>query len=453
MAQFRMSAVDLLRPETADAAFRDPDARVHAVSERILRAIPPVRLDEFLEIYAHPAVADLVARGALTASTFVPPPGDDAGNVHAVHIEHPAIDFVSYPYEWPFAGLRAAALHYLDLQLSLLDHGFFIASASAYDLQFQGVRPVFMDPTRIRVFRDGEPWRDYAGFCREFLYPLLLTAKVGLPYQPWYRGAGAGIDGRTLATLLPAWTRFDPRMRMHVFSAANPGDAPLSRTDFVKLLRRLRGWVASLEPRFSQRRHPSPPADLRSANEQIAIFDVVRDFVGRVHPGMLLDLSCAGGDYSALALRSGAAAVVGVDADPAAADQAFRRAERARRDMLVLTMDVAEPSPAQGWPHRAQRSFAQRARFDALLALRLLPRLTGERGVPLEHSVRWLVALAPTGVIEFNASDHASSEACDRNEAVCDEQSFTRCLSAQARIVRREVVSPSGRALFVFDRR
>ena len=53
--------------------------------------------------------------------------------------------FVSYPYEWPFALLKRAAILHLDVHLRALDHGVTLTDASAYNVQFRGMRPVFID--------------------------------------------------------------------------------------------------------------------------------------------------------------------------------------------------------------------------------------------------------------------------------------------------------------------
>ena len=60
-------------------------------------------------------------------------------------LEHPRIPFISYPYEWSFSLHKQAALHHLDLHLAALDNGFTLSDATAYNIQFQGTRPVFID--------------------------------------------------------------------------------------------------------------------------------------------------------------------------------------------------------------------------------------------------------------------------------------------------------------------
>ena len=52
--------------------------------------------------------------------------------------------------------LKAAALHHLDLQLALLPSGVSLSDATAYNIQFQGVRPIFIDALSFQRYEDGD---------------------------------------------------------------------------------------------------------------------------------------------------------------------------------------------------------------------------------------------------------------------------------------------------------
>ena len=56
------------------------------------------------------------------------------------------LDFISYPYEWTFGELRDAALLTLDVRARTRSTaGFTLKDASAYNVQFRGVRPTLID--------------------------------------------------------------------------------------------------------------------------------------------------------------------------------------------------------------------------------------------------------------------------------------------------------------------
>src|SRR3546814_1056173 len=102
-------------------------------------------------------VAALVERSLLIASQEVDKAVLGAQGAGATYvIEHPKIAFVSYPYEWSFSLLKAAALLHLDLHLAALEHGMTLSDASAYNVQFLGPRPLFVDLLSLRRYREGE---------------------------------------------------------------------------------------------------------------------------------------------------------------------------------------------------------------------------------------------------------------------------------------------------------
>ena len=65
--------------------------------------------------------------------------------VAAGALRHERIPFVSYPFEWPFSMLRDAALLQLDLNRRALRDDLTLKDASAYNVQFRGSEPVFID--------------------------------------------------------------------------------------------------------------------------------------------------------------------------------------------------------------------------------------------------------------------------------------------------------------------
>ena len=132
-------------------------------------------------------------------------------------LRHERIPFVSYPYEWTFSMLKDAALVQLDLLLAALDQGLILKDSTPYNVQFRGARPVFVDIGSYERQRDGEPWIGYRQFCMLYLYPLLLQATKGVPFQPWLRGSIDGITPAQMRALMSFRDRFRKGMFTNVF--------------------------------------------------------------------------------------------------------------------------------------------------------------------------------------------------------------------------------------------
>lgn len=454
-------------------SFRDPGGRIYWLGERVLRTVMPPAAADFEYVESSGLIPHLVERGMLISQTQRPLDllGDAAGAA-AYLLEHPKLDFISYPYEWPFAALQAAALLQLDLYLEALERGVTLSDATAYNIQFDGVRPVFIDRLSFRRYVDGEFWFGHRQFCEQFLNPLLLRAKFGIPHNAWLRGSPEGIGAAELSALLPLRQKLSWRILTNVVmqgslqrtrssdahSVVAKSKLRFPKPAFVRMLRGLRTWIESLHPAD---RVPTTWQEYAQHNsyrgtEAEAKRKFVARFVSENRLRTVWDIGCNTGDYSAAALQGGARSAVGFDFDQGALDIAFDRARSQRMAFLPLFLDVTNPAPDQGWQQSERRGLQGRATADAVLALALIHHIAISKNVPLADVVTWLTSLAPSGVIEFvPKSDPMVVELLKLRQDIFpdyDEANFVSCLQQRARIVARETVSASGRTLFAFQR-
>jgi ribosomal protein L11 methylase PrmA len=457
--------------ERDPGSFRDPGGAVFRVGDRILRAVAPDAAKAYREASTTGLIHALVERGHLLPAAEVEPAALGSDSAAALVLEHPRLPFVSYPYEWSFAAHRSAALLHLDLHLEAFERGFTLADATAYNVQFIGARPVFIDHLSLRPYRDGEIWSGHRQFCMQFLNPLLLRAYRGIAPNAWFRGALEGIEPEDLSRLLPwrnklSFTVFSHVVMQSVFQRRSRvldetrtrklRAAKLPPASHRAMLISLRSAIARLRPldrmtvwsRYATDNGYSG-ADSESKRKFVA------EMITAVRPRLVWDIGCNTGDYADLALKSGAGYVVGFDFDHGALDQAFTRAESEGLAFQALWLDAANPSPSQGWAQRERRGFAERAEADALLGLAFIHHLTIGRNVPLDQALAWLIGLAPIGIIEFppRSDPMVQRLLALRADIFQDftEANFLAIVSAHARTVRSEVLS-SGRRLVWYDR-
>ena len=189
----------------ADAgSYRDPSGRVFVLGDRVLRSVMPRAAADFEFVRSTGVLERLIAEGSAIAEQRVDPSGlppafDDARYV----VQHPKLPFVSYPYEWCFTALKRAALLHLDIQIRCLEQDVTLSDASAYNIQFLGPKPIFIDSLSFRRYHEGEFWIGHKQFCEQFLNPLLLRALLGVSHNAWYRGGLEGIPTAELSRLLP----------------------------------------------------------------------------------------------------------------------------------------------------------------------------------------------------------------------------------------------------------
>jgi ribosomal protein L11 methylase PrmA len=456
------------------ASYRDPSGHIFECDGRIFRTVTREAADHVNYVRRTGLLADLERRGWLVETTDVTgkvaaPPGSAAAYV----LEHRKLPFISYPYEWSFPGLKAAALLHLDLHLEALSKAATLSDASAFNVQFDGACPIFIDVLSLRRYREGEFWLGHRQFCEQFLNPLLLRALFGVPHNAWYRGNLEGISISDMSRLLPlsrrlSWrtlsnivlpARFEARARNKPTSVlGRAAERKLPRAAYRYTLTQLRRWIADLRPADTG---PSAWGNYAITNtycdgEQAAKQRFVADFIEKTRPKIVWDLGCNSGDYSLTALDAGAEVVIGFDMDQLAVEKAFLRAEATGRRFLPLLMDAANPSPDQGWCQSERSGLSGRSRPDAVLSLAFEHHLAIGRNLPISQVVGWLTSLAGSGVIEFvQKSDPTVQRMLMFREDIFSdysEEAFVAALRQFARIVRTEAVSEHNRRLFWFDR-
>jgi ribosomal protein L11 methylase PrmA len=222
------------------------------------------------------------------------------------------------------------------------------------------------------------------------------------------------------------------------------------------MLSGLRNYIAKAKPPHRRTTWDEyAGANSYSGPEREAKQRFIRKMVGKVRPELLFDLGCNTGDYSAAALESGAKRVIGFDFDFGALDQAVARADAGNLAFLPLWLDATNPSPDQGWGQKERKGFAERAKGDAVLALAFIHHLAIARNVPLPMVLDWIMAIAPSGVIEFPPKSDPMVQLLLRNRPDIfpdyTMEAFLALVGQRARIAEQEQLSPGGRLLIWYD--
>lgn len=324
-------------------------------------------------------------------------------------LEHPTVPFISYPYEWTFSMLKDAALLQLDLLTEALGEGLTIKDATPFNIQFIDGKPVFIDIGSFEAYVSGEPWIGYRQFTRQFLFPLMLRAWAGLPFQPWLRGNMEGPTAADMRNILPLGKRMRPAAMMHVslqarMEARMSGAAVRSElktagfnADLILAnVRKLRSLVASLEwegsgggwVEYQTCQHVGRDREIKRQFLEAAI--------GAHRVDRVLDLGANDGYFSEISSQSGAVAIA-VDGDEQVLDAIYRKGTRFN---LVLG-DLTNPSPSQGWAGQERPSLDERARPDLVIAYGLIHHLIYTASIPPASVVSWLASYECPVIVEF----------------------------------------------------
>ena len=453
------------------SSFRDPSGFLYSRDGVLLRQVQERYRPHYEQLMASGLYAALVAEGLLVPHDERPL--DEAAAPGAAFVLRPErIPFISLPYEWCFGQRQAAALLTLRVQELALAHGMTLKDASAFNVQFRGVRPVLIDTLSFERYVEGTPWVAYRQFCQHFLAPLLLQARLDVRLGALLRQYLDGIPLDLASQLLPRRSWFSPAIAMHVHlhaqsiarhaptDAERPGaaarSASVSKRGLEGVLASLRGaveglrWQAGTEWGHYEETH-NYDAEGRASKQGL-----VAAFVQAAGATRVIDLGANAGEYSRVARDAGASLVVAADGDPMAVERGFHRLRDANESGVhPLLVDLTNPAPAQGWDHAEWPSLAQRGPFDAVLALALVHHLAIGNNVPLAGVAQMLARLGRHVIIEWVPKpDPQVQRLLSAREDIFDGYTEQGLVAAFAQVGLREVqrapVGGSGRTLFRF---
>ena len=75
-------------------------------------------------------------------------------------------------------------------------------NSSAYNIQFDGSKPIFIDLLSIKKYEEGEYWKGHKQFCENFLNPLILKSIKQIDFNNWFKGNLEGITTKDLNSIL-----------------------------------------------------------------------------------------------------------------------------------------------------------------------------------------------------------------------------------------------------------
>ena len=367
-------------------SFRDPAGFVFRRSGRIGRQINAAYAEDYRALMDSGLYRRLTSAGRLIAheESDEPPPVPETA--YKVILPEP-LQFVSYPYEWCFSQLKAAALLTLEIQREALAHGMTLKDAPATNVQFHAGRPVHVDTLSFVRYRQGEPWMAYRQFCEHFLAPLALRCLKDARLGGLQANFPSGIALELASRLLPAWTWLRPGLAMHIhlharfqrrFADSGPRTEPvrLGSNGLLALVDSLQSTVHNLDWKIDRSvwtDYARPGAhDARYAADKER---ALRQCLERCAPRTVCDLGANTGTYSRIA-GANAELVLSIDADPAVVELNFLECRHGgHASVLPLVVDMANPSPGSGWENTERESFLSRAKVDATLALALIHHL------------------------------------------------------------------------------
>lgn len=379
------------------------------------------------------------------------------------------IPFISFPYEWSFSQLKDAALTTLAIQKIALEHGMQLKDASAYNIQFDLGKPIFIDTLSFEIYEENKPWVAYKQFCQHFFAPLALMAHTDIDLNKLFRVYIDGVPLSLASKLLPTKTHFNMALKLHIHMHAKSQKKYEDCTDHKKTMRpftltSLKGLIDSLETAI--KKMTWLPAGTEWAEyyqddsyTQKAFEDkkkLVSNFLQNIQPKTVWDLGGNDGTFSRLALEQ-KSHVVTFDIDPASVEKNYLQLKKHRsQHILPLLLDLTNPSPGIGWHHQERSSLAERGPVDLVMALALVHHLAISNNVPLKNIANFFSSLGKYLIIEFVPKEDKKVQKllATRKDIFSEynETAFETSFSDFFKIVEKRLIRDSKRTLYLMEK-
>lgn len=460
-------------PQKVKSSFRDPGSQVLTAADAVYRHIRSDAVPHYRRLMDSGLYASLAKDGSLVAHRDVTAEvrgavGAGAGDVV---IQPQKIPMISYPFEWSFSALKAAALLTLDIQRRSLEQGMTLQDASAYNVQFFKGKPVFIDTGSFRVAEEGKPWEAYRQFCQHFLAPLLLMSYRDVRLGSLLRQYLDGIPLDLAARLLPLRAKVRLPVFLHIimharyavrdFSSAETALSPsVSKTALYGLIDQLQSLVRSLEIRQEKTvwteyedTHTYSTDEYRAKEAFIAGALAQMQSVGSVW-----DLGANTGHFSRLvAAKAPDAQVIAFEYDFMTVEAGYRKSAAGGNMPMHLWMDLFNPTPSLGWASEEWRGLKERGPADLVLALALVHHLCLAGNIPFDRLFSFLADIARHLIIEFVPKDDVQSRRLLKTRRDIfthyTQADFEREMAVRFDIIKSAQLSQSGRQIYFARRR
>lgn len=421
--------------ETGSASFRDPENAAFFLDGTWHRIALPASAQALRQLRESDLYRDLVGAGELvTFEELAEERGQRVIEEYARRSGRPVasgavafaverVDLITYPWEWPNSLLEAAALLTLDLRRRLLGIGLDLKDASAFNVQFRGMRPVFIDLGSIEAWRPNPSWNASRQFIEHFVNPLAVGSGTRVTAaDAWALGRHRGLRSEAARQLLPRDRRRSMSlMLLQATTRPVENNAPseskyadqaarnpeLAKNATLSLTKRLAKQVA----RLHGREHATTWVDYGArghygSDDLTRKSDLATAFIagGEGRSRLVLDVGGNDGFTATHLVRHADARVIVMDADAGALDVLHAGVsqvpEVADRVTPVLG-DLTNLTPASGLLDREFAAFTARVRPSAVICQAVLHHVVITQGTPMPFAVDALAAFGAPVQIEF----------------------------------------------------
>ena len=303
----------------------------------------------------------------------------------------------------------------------MLDLGLDLKDASAFNVQFRGMRPVFIDLGSVEQWRPNPSWNASRQFIEHFINPLAVgSGERVTAADAWNLGGHRGLRSDAARALLPRKARRSLSLLLlqattrpveknapseSKFADTANKNKDLARNATRSLTKRLARQVRKLHGKehattwvdYGTRAHYESDDLTRKSAFATEFLQAQPD-----RSRLVLDVGGNDGFTAAHLARHAGARVIVMDADAGALDVLHQGLPQDIAPAVTPILgDITNLTPASGLLNREFAAFTERVSPSAVICQAVLHHVVITQGTPMQFAVDALAAFGAPVQIEF----------------------------------------------------
>jgi SAM-dependent methyltransferase len=324
----------------------------------------------------------------------------------AREIVSPRIPFVSYPDEWCNAQLIDAADLTLTVSEKVLPARVEIKDASAWNIIFDGCRPIFCDHLSFQAI-ESKRWWAFGQYIRHFILPLCLAKYCDFEARNSFKIARDGVTPEFARNLIGTKRFLTRYWLLMLESWANHGStgqkSPVKglQTHHKNLYAITRWFLKGVAlSRLRQSTWLGYTED-RSHYSEAALhvkYKSVKAWLQKLAPTWVIDIGCNTGEFSKLAVSCGSK-VVAIDSDYESIQILYLSSKG--QPVYPVVANLEDLQGGRGWSGEEFPGLLTRlnGHADMLLMLAVIHHLAISSSIPYERIANLAARMTKTYVI------------------------------------------------------
>jgi SAM-dependent methyltransferase len=402
------------------SSYKDPENRLVFEQGKIIRLF--FRHSACNEIFSKKLLQELIDRNLIIPFS---PLDVEQLNFYQNHfhkvvwaIEPLKLDLHLLPEQQAFSMWKEAALNYLTLNEFLINKGYILKDAPASNFCLHEGQMKLLDHGSFDFYSEGDAWKAYGQFCRNFLYPLWLMENKSIYFKNFFHAFPDGFPETFISKELNFRKKISLSYFLHVYlpyskqkkltNTAEIKNIRIPKKNIINIHRHLYNTIRSVDLKSSGKTWTNYYTNLKhysdSDTEQKERFVLsCLEKIPRINK--VLDIGCNTGRFSLL-LKELASIIVSVDNDHDSVEILYNHLKKNRIKNIIPVHDsFSRPIPSYGWNSVERKNFVFSIKYDLCLFLAVYHHIRITDDIPANLIFNKLSELCKYLLIEYIPPD------------------------------------------------